>query len=488
MGNVRRTALVTILVSLLASASTPKAQAEPTLEIPLTDDQQLNVEGPHRFVEVAGLTGFQPTSIHTKAFIDSGRHNSETGTISFWVSPLEDLDQYPKPRKAAQEACYFNLLADQFPPGKVQQNRFGIYWTNLYPPLVCCRTQGHIWDVLDFGTGAFAYSERTKLRRGQWYHMVHTWDKPARTLKLYINGIEVGHNLAADKIETAEDRLYIGNPMMIMRDLKITNEVLDGKTIATAYRTNRPPNNDLADQDLAHEHIPSYLPEIDIALDETWKKTYSCSFLNKEDLKGWKAQTGDKLREQFDLRITDEGLLFHTPAKIDRESRMYLWCPQVFEGDGIWIEYEFRLESPEGLALLIVYASGLQREDHITDHGLANTGSMGEMLNKYRNYHWEYMRRVCLNRVDVETQYVQKNLWGFLHSGSIERLEQDRWYTLRFVKVGNRICGSIDGKTVFDVLDAPFEQKGPVYNYGRIALRQMFYTKMRYRNLVVYEK
>ncbi|MEB2364255.1 MAG: DUF1961 family protein [Bryobacterales bacterium] len=75
-----------------------------------------------------------------------------------------------------------------------------------------------------------------------------------------------------------------------------------------------------------------------------------------------------------------------------------------------------------------------------------------------------------------------------LHSACIPRLEQDRWRRLRLVKAGERLHGSIDGRTVFDVHDVPFQNNGPVYSFGRIALRQMYKTKMRYRDLVVHSR
>ena len=234
-------------------------------------------------------------------------------------------------------------------------------------------------------------------------------------------------------------------------------------------------------------HPPAYHPPLDDVYDGPWEEAYACSFTSPGDLEGWIIQTGDNFREQFDVRITDEGLLISTPDTIHRESRMYLWCPELFEGD-IRIEYDFRPESPEGLALLIIFASGVQREDVLTDHPLANLGTMRTMLGDYRNYHWEYFRRVCLNRMDMETQYLQKNPARNLYIGNIPSLEQDRWYRLRFIKEGDRLCGSIDGQTVFDVTDPPDDGTGASYSFGRIGLRQMFYTRMRYRNLVVYTK
>jgi hypothetical protein len=188
------------------------------------------------------------------------------------------------------------------------------------------------------------------------------------------------------------------------------------------------------------------------------------------------------------METTKDGLLIETPDDIDTETRMYLWSGRNFEGDQ-WIEYDFRIESPEGLGLLVVCASGMQREDFIADHELPKTGSMSTIVSATRNYHWEYVRRVEAMRTDVETQWVSKNPFARnLHSGCIPRLERDRWHRLRFVKVGNRLHGSINGKTVFDIRDDGFQNHGPVYNFGRIALRQMYKTRMRYRNLVMHTR
>jgi hypothetical protein len=41
---------------------------------------------------------------------------------------------------------------------------------------------------------------------------------------------------------------------------------------------------------------------------------------------------------------------------------------------------------------------------------------------------------------------------------------------------------------VFDLRDDASGHTGPVLNFGRIALRHMYHTTVRYRNLVVYER
>ena len=69
---------------------------------------------------------------------------------------------------------------------------------------------------------------------------------------------------------------------------------------------------------------------------------------------------------------------------------------------------------------------------------------------------------------------------------SLPPSELDRWYKLCFVQEGARLRGSIDNRLCFDVADNPFMNMGPVLNAGRIALRLMYESLMRFRNLKVW--
>jgi Domain of unknown function (DUF1961)/Concanavalin A-like lectin/glucanases superfamily len=332
------------------------------------------------------------------------------------------------------------------------------------------------------------YADHLPLRRGNWYFVAVAWDKPSNTLTMYVNGRMVGRNNAAEDFASSGTTLYLGNPMMVMSDLRIQDTILDTEKIKQMYAAQRPSSNCLADADVAQVAGPVPLPALDVVRDSSWREAFACDFTQKSDLNQWAFQTGDLYRDRFKLEITKEGLYWRTPDIVAKESRGYLWCPTRFEGDQ-WIEYDFRLESPKGLALLIICAGGIQGEDIIEEHGLLNTGAMGPMLTRYRNYHWEYVRRVEAMRPDVETQYVHKNPWGkSLHVGCIPLLAQDTWHRLRWVKLGHRLHGSIDGKTVFDVTDTAWDNNGPVLNSGRVVLRQMYHTAMSYRGFSVYER
>jgi hypothetical protein len=297
----------------------------------------------------------------------------------------------------------------------------------------------------------------------------------------------VGHNFSAKSFADPGNKLFIGNPLMVIANVNISNKMLQKADIAQAYASLRPATNGMADS-----MIRSVVTPVDhgaaAALDKSWKKVFACDFNKPSDLDNWKFQTGDLYRDKFTLDVGADGLTWKTPEIIHTESRGYLWCPWYVEGD-VCVEYEFQLLSPKGLALLIMYASGTRGEDIINDQCLKKTGSMADMNNNYRNYHWEYVRRVEAMRTDVETQYVNKNPWGkSLFIGCTKRLEQNKWIKIRWTKVGNRLSGELDGRKIFDIVDTGFDNNGPLLNSGRIVLRQMYATSMKYRNFSIYQR
>lgn len=478
--------LVAISLSLPFLSNCLSAQYNPVkLDIHLNDTTQLTIEGPHRFVKIAGITGLHVRSLKTKAFIETTALQSNRGTLSIWMSPLENIDKSP----STGLNTIYPLISDYYPLGLVDSASLSVYYNGSgYPRVIARFTEGSYWEQMDYGIAPVVYAEALPLQKGQWYHFVVTWDKLAGKIIMYINGEQVGHNLLAKNFISGKNKVYIGNPLMIVSGLKIQTEILNSAEVKKEYLSMRPVTNQLSDSVIRNIVIPQKKPALNFQLSDSWEKVYNCSFTNKSDLEGWIFQTGDKFRDRFKLDITEKGLYWETPDIIDTESRGYLWCPVKVEGDQ-WIEFEFQLVSPKGLALLMMCASGIQGEDIIEDHGLSKTGSMGDMLANYRNYHWEYVRRVEAMRTDVETQYVSKNPWEkSLFVGSVPKLEQNRWIKIRFIKIDNKLYGSLDGYTVFEVEDSGFDNNGPVLNSGRVVLRQMYNTAMRYRNFVIYQR
>ena len=51
----------------------------------------VSVQGPHRFLTIGGITGYQPTSLKTIFHIATDLHLKNEGSIALWVAPLETL-------------------------------------------------------------------------------------------------------------------------------------------------------------------------------------------------------------------------------------------------------------------------------------------------------------------------------------------------------------------------------------------------------------
>lgn len=193
--------------------------------------------------------------------------------------------------------------------------------------------------------------------------------------------------------------------------------------------------------------------------------------------------------ELLEKQITPEGLLIQTPDQIHTETRVYFWSPVSFEGD-VAVEFEFRPEQNTGLALLVVQATGLQREDFLTDHPPRTTGSLSTIIgDRIKNYHWEFFRKA----VDVRATWARRcssKTPGSGHSG---------WPTCRPLKWAyGTNCSScrkaatcarrsmVAGRSTCKT--TPSTRAGQFINSGCIGLRLMYASRMRFKNLKIWNR
>ena len=100
-------AIVFFVLTMLFFVSSRAQTNLRSLDVPLTDASNLTIEGPHRFVDISGIRGLLVTTLSTKAFLETSLLNSEKGTISIWMSPVEDMDKFPMAGK--KRACSITL-------------------------------------------------------------------------------------------------------------------------------------------------------------------------------------------------------------------------------------------------------------------------------------------------------------------------------------------------------------------------------------------
>lgn len=194
------------------------------------------------------------------------------------------------------------------------------------------------------------------------------------------------------------------------------------------------------------------------------------------------------------VEVVPEGLQVETIDKLYTgrllDSQVYVWTAKPFEGD-LYVEYEFKVLRPGGLSLLMVQASGMNREDFMADYPLRKGGRMTTVYGEdVRNYHWEYYREMADMRNDNQNSALMKNpfLYPLSFSALTIPVDHSKWHKLQFLQRGNRLIGAINGVITVEATDDGFTNNGPVYNFGRIAIRCMLHSKMLYRNLRVYNK
>jgi hypothetical protein len=332
--------------------------------------------------------------------------------------------------------------------------------------------------------------EHLPLHEKTWYALALTWNMPEHRLRFYVNGILAGATDYKARTDEPKPELYFGNTAMALSGVEIYDDELTAHQVRANYAAGMLHENPKLQSELLDLFTVQPKPKLSWLPGKDWKLAYETSFTRPADLDGWIQQ--GCLTEPYlmkERRITPDGLLLETPGQIDNETRMYLWSPKIFEGD-LALEFEFRPERATGLALLVAQASGMAREDFITDHPRRTTGSMGTIIaDRVRNYHWEFFRKTPDVRSDLQTEILVKNPWTRpMGMSCISDLEIGRFHKLLFLQEGARIRAIIDDQVALDVRDDPFINLGPVFNTGRIGIRLMYQTRMTFRNLKVWNR
>jgi len=203
----------------------------------------------------------------------------------------------------------------------------------------------------------------------------------------------------------------------------------------------------------------------------------------------------DKISGMWDeMHRYKEALLYETIDKeytlAIKDSQAYVWTKKIFEGD-LYVEYEFKIIRPGGLSILMVQATGMNREDFMSDYPLKTNGTMRTVYGEnVRNYHWEYYREMSDVSNHFQNSVLAKNPFAFALSYSTldKPYEYEKWNKLQFLQIGNKLVGAINGIVMVEFTDNSFINNGPVYNSGHIAIRCMLHTKMMFRNLKVYNR
>jgi hypothetical protein len=462
------------------------------------DTTSLKLKGPARVISQDGREGLNMTSIHSALQLKAHSLKSNAGAVSLWVMSLEDLSTYRDRVKMDMNNPYYGnypFLSDNPNPQNVDSANFKFLWSTFWHPSLRVQFgKGNFYDDnFRYPHRAFVSVSHFSLKQYKWYQFTLTWNYQQEHYSLYVNGILIGRedhfkqrSFHRDSVNTS---IYAGNPTLCLSDIRFYNRELNAKEIYTDYRQQATSFDPKLERELLYTYSGQNRKKFEFHPDGRWK--------NKLNLSLSKPTDRDSLHVQgnpLNVKITKDGLLVetinkqYTGALLD--SQAYVWTKKPFEGD-LYVEYDFKILRPGGLSLLMVQATGMNREDFMADYPLKTTGRMTTVYGEdVRNYHWEYYREMSDMRNDVQNSVLAKNPFGFALSFSAlsKPYDYNKWNKLQFLQIGNKLIGAINGIVMVEFTDNGFINNGPVYNAGRIAIRCMIHSKMLFRNLKVYNR
>lgn len=427
--------------------------------------------------------------------------NSPEGALTLWVLPIVDLapaQRLDQHRKSNPFSDRYVFLTDREAVQDTHAAAFALFFERYWHPVLMAKwVMGDAFMGLwSERPGAIAMANHFEMPRDTWMSMGVTWNHDAGRYRVYANGILIAAENtfphAPSVHEPCGPELYGGTPSVAFGACGFYNTELDPSAVQRIFEATAPEESRSSLLRLKRVYEGSELAAADWSAEEGFEDALNLSLKDPADY-GHFFNQGCATAVDFQA----EGLRIHTPGlerffktRTDAEgetdmARMYLWTRRVFEGD-LHVSVEFQLLNHGGLALLMVQAAGMNGEDFLADYPLRTNGAMRCVCwEDICNYHWEFYREMLDTRNDLVSHAMLKNPWYKPMTFQMEprRWELNRWYRLEFLQTGNRLRGSIDGIQVIDVTDSSFENNGPVFRHGHIALRCMMRTDLMFRNL-----
>jgi len=496
---------ISILIAWIGHSSSAFAQGTPAVQPKyryLADAAALSagetVTGSSRMLDLKGRKGINPTSIHTVIKLGAHNLNDAKGTVVLWFFPLEDLGASFLADHMKMDNPHFStyaFLSDFEVPRDVAQANFSFEW-NRFNEFRAKFFKGTVYPRLGFDPPQKAWVQAVPFnyfQKHRWYQLAVTWDDAVKSALLFVNGILIGtsdrfnKDFFRDKVGPS---LYAGCPALCHGEVALYERVLGAQEIYKLYRDGAPDFDPAIERELKHKFEGTELEEFTFKPDAQWTKQLDIDFQKPfEQIKDFYIQGH---AESVKPEGSKEGLLIETPdipyGWDAYPQQVYIWSEKNFEGN-IYVEFEWKALKPNGLALLMIHASGMTREDFMADYPRKTSGLMETVHGQnVRNYHWEFYREMNDVRNDVGTAFSRKNPFAYrIGFGSAPApFATNEWHKAQIVQQDGKIRAAIDGKILLEIDDSSRTNTGSILNYGHIALRCMVHTKMVFRNLKVF--
>jgi hypothetical protein len=459
-----------------------------TTEIESADGQPAAFEptGPYTFRQQGGGVGWFPQ--HRDAalrLVPEDESWRAAGTVSVWVSPVEEIDHWSEVPGWPAGIALLPIVTDVYPPRRVTQSVLGLYAnTNWHPGMLVKCLYGNEGSY--YACRPRALVPATPMRQHHWYHVAVAWDTSRGLVEMYLNGewLNGADGMRPDEVR---DALYIGNPLMCLADLRLAPRRLEPAVVQQCFEAERAGSGRVTDpgvEQILHGHSCGRL-EPDTS---GYTRIAAETLTDPAEVERWTRHGPDDMAVK-ECRATPEGMLLETHPTWDDQNLCYLWSPYWYEGDFI-LRYKFRVESDLGLAIVVFDASTHDRQDVVDQPNYPITGAMITINRRVRCYWWEYMRRTPPVPHDRCTHLLAKGPYQRPLADNVRTNlpQRDVWHELVVQREAGRVRCGIDGDCIADVRDDPGLGHGPVHNCGRIGLRHMQRTRVRYRDFELYTR
>lgn len=490
-------------------------------------DEVLDLEGhPPRVFKWKGRTGWRFEEMGRRVGIPAPELNLAQGSLTWWFLPQEDFStsvasEWMSRREPKHQTV--SLLGDRPDVAawlNPELHHFAvIYCRGWYNQFQAKWHHGPVWGPLNedamFFHGrekAYAGLGHLNLRRDHWMQLGLSWDAEGSDYRMYLNGVLVQTALttAGHPLLRAESSgmLYAGHPLFGSGEIAFFDGVLPPESFNRIYEEQQPEGNETLDATLRRTYAGAVVEDFVWEPSEHWREHLSLPLNCPEDLERFYVQGMTEA-----VSITQDGMRIQTSplpvsARSDRpddwadptkwasnqetwdQSQVYVWLEDFLSGD-FAVEFEFLTSQAHGLSLIVLRAAGLQGEDYFKSHPRRVSGAMRMVCwENVRNYHWEYYRINESSRTDTADHVVVKN--PYLHPMAYRAMEEPlavgEWHRLQLVHEEDNLRGAINGTLIFDLKDDPFAGFGPVLRNGAFALRCMWGSDMKFRNLRVLTK
>jgi len=325
------------------------------------------------------------------------------------------------------------------------------------------------------------------LKADRWYHLAVAWDRPARRVELYLNGVlQQSIRLWVDSGRLEDTAPVFGGTLgggagavtFTVDTVRWYERFLREEQLATALRGSSLPA-------LEGEGRSPYKGALDLS-DYQTELLYEADFSKKlnvvneldlfdGDRRARQPRTAEWVLEG-DGRAWTEGGSAHVETTGNRnDGHLVLWNTRRFP-DNVLIEWEVSpLDSMHGLTIL--FFSTTPKDNHA---GSIFDLSLPKRDGLFKNYHSGALNGYHLSywAGDRRTANLRKNHGFLLLSAGIDRImgQSPGPHLVRLLKVGGQIQLEANGRTSV-VYNDNGTAGGPVWTDGYIGLRQMGHTK-----------